>query len=169
MKTRNKIIAAASVGLSGAAIATGAFLTSTAVASTPQPNTAKVVVVTSDTDGTGAIQCQFDNVAVASTAGHPGDGTAPAGIGSGVAPPGAVTGSGPASGDTGGKVLHTEEGTAGPGSPGVPPGAGQSGATVTGTGSDGSPPAVLPSIGQDVRDGTAAECTGLRPETIPAS
>ena len=62
MKKRNKIMAAATVGASAAAIWAGVLVTSSAIASEPASDKANVTMLAADPDGDGAISCQFDGV-----------------------------------------------------------------------------------------------------------
>jgi hypothetical protein len=166
MKKRNIIITASLLGLSGSAIAIGAFVTQSAMASAGTPDKVTVGVLVADSNGGDAIACQFDGVAVAAVsvsgaAGGPQLNVSSSADAGGVPQAGTLVVSGTATavaGDTSGS------GTIVGGSAGDLPML-----TAIPAGSSGvGGPVILSSASQKVRQGTPEECAKLRPESVPA-
>lgn len=162
MKTRNKILTLASLGISGAAVAAGALVTSSAMAATATPDKADVAVVAVSFDGKDAIRCEYDDIQLPPV--PPGDagthivGTAEEGVvttSGGGELPGAPTLS------KGGVVAVIDAKPVDPSQiPGVPGDA----TLVEGKLPEGT--VVISS--DDAREGTPQECAALRPPNVPA-
>ena len=166
MKKRHIIITASLLGLSGSAIAIGAFVTQSAMASAGTPDKVTVGVLVADSNGGDAIACQFDGVAVAAISasaplGSSQVNTSSAAEAGGVPQAGTIVLSGSATAVAAGTQ---GSGTIVGGSPGDLPVL-----TAIPAGSSGvGGPVVLSSDSQKVRQGTPEECAKLRPSSVPA-
>lgn len=181
MRQRNALFGALSLAVAGAAIGAGAIASSNAMAdSGTPPGGATVHVVTFSGDGTDAVSCEFDDVALPTLASGavPADVSAATGEGGGVI---SVSGSGPVTGtaDAGGPTFTIgSDGSEGPtlvrggGAPaeGTPP----EGSLVVNINTAGAvPPDVIPDgaivlDAADARQGTAEECAAIRDTFTPA-
>jgi len=185
MRKRNMIISVASVGVASAAIGGGAFVTSSAMASTTTPDNATVSVVYMASGGDKPIKCTFDDVPVSNDptvlgVGLPGVASGSADGGAGLtttnvgAEPGLSAAGGPTGDGKGATVGGTivVAGTAGSAGPVTVSGSAAlagapSGAVAIGVlpGGPDTPTLLSP---DNVRPGTGEECAAVRPKAVPA-
>lgn len=191
MQQRNTLFGAVSLVVAGAAIGAGAIASSNAMADTgtPPPG-ATVHVVTLSGDGSDAISCEFDDVALPTlaSAAVPADVLAPTGEGvegGVVSVTGSVTGSVSvsASADAGGPSftvggsgpIEVHGAAGGDSVTGATPGAGSLLVDISGSGelppdviANGLPDGAVVLDAADARPGTAEECAAIRETFVPA-
>ena len=167
MKKRNIIITASLLGLSGSAIAIGAFVTQSAMASAGTPDKVTVGVLVADSNGGDLIACQFDGVGIATVdvSGAGGASDINISTSAGVDLPLSVrTGGTPQAGT----LSAVGSGTFGSGTIVGDPSGDLPVLTAIPAGSSGAGGPVLLSSSLKVRQGTPEECAKLRPSSVPA-